>query len=289
MDDAPDVRIEHVACCLCGSTKHKTIYIVDLNSVRLSAMWHGSTRIPINQPMHIVKCTGCGLVFVNPRIAFDERLTPYDHNAEASYFEHTRAKRRVVASNLAAQIRSIVPSGRWLDIGCGDGVLMEAAHEHGYEVYGTEISESLISQLRLKFGPNRILSYDLSLLRHSHFDIITMVSVLEHVHAPFDMLRDVRRALKPSGILAVQVPNIESLTARIQGRSWDQIEPLGHLYYFSKRTLSALLSKAGFRVIGRFAFTSKVDLSTGPRPIKRLLAAVGSHLGPSLALLAVPQ
>jgi len=289
LEDAPQVRLEYITCCLCGSTEHETVYVIDLNSVRLSAMWHERTRIPINQPMHIVKCVSCGLVFVNPRVAFDERLTPYDRNTETIYFERTRSARRIAALNLLDCIHSIVTSGKWLDIGCGDGTLMEEARDRSYEVYGTEVSKSLIEQLRLKFGPNRILSHDLSLLPSAHFDVITMISVLEHVHAPLDMLADARRALKPSGILAVEVPNIESLKARMRGQSWDQIEPLGHLYYFSNQTLCALLSKAGFKVIGRFAFTGKVDLSSGLRPIKRLVAAAYARLSSCLALLAVPQ
>ena len=93
------------------------------------------------------------------------------------------------------------------------------------------------------------------------FDCITMIGVLEHVFDVYDFVRECRRVLKPQGVLVIEVPNLAYFKHRIRlalgylpvtssphgwadGYGWDG----GHLHYFTKDTVTGLLTDEGFKV-----------------------------------------
>jgi hypothetical protein len=65
---------------------------------------------------------------------------------------------------------------------------------------------------------------------------------------PFAALRECHRIMKPSAILVVNTPNIGSIWARLFGQNWWFLLS-HHLYYFTPRSMDAMLRKCGFRVI----------------------------------------
>src|SRR5581483_2936341 len=56
------------------------------------------------------------------------------------------------------------------------------------------------------------------------------------------------RLLRPGGLVGITTMNVESLVARLLGPRWPWLMQM-HLYYFSVRTLSALMERCGFRVV----------------------------------------
>lgn len=79
----------------------------------------------------------------------------------------------------------------------------------------------------------------------NYFDVIILADVLEHFFDPRGELESLRRILKPGGILYISTPDIDSFTSRVFKAKWWGIQK-GHLYYYSKRTLSNLLDVCGF-------------------------------------------
>ena len=59
------------------------------------------------------------------------------------------------------------------------------------------------------------------------------------------MLRDLRRALIPSGVVMVIAPTVDSRTARLFRSAWWEFNA-GNLHYFSADTLQSLLIKTGY-------------------------------------------
>ena len=76
------------------------------------------------------------------------------------------------------------------------------------------------------------------------------MDVLEHTGDPQAVLRECNRILKPGGILAINVPDNNSWLHKIMGRRWFFYLSV-HLYYFSRKTLRALLNKTGFSLLSR--------------------------------------
>jgi hypothetical protein len=96
---------------------------------------------------------------------------------------------------------------------------------------------------------------------------------LEHTQDPRAQLTRIHALLKPGGVLALAVPNIRSLGARLAGRSWPWIAPPAHLWYFSSTTLARLLSQCGFEIL-----EIRTLRGDGNNLYQHLLIAFGSRI-----------
>ncbi len=210
-------------------------------------------------PHRVLRCCRCGLVYVDPpprRDALHRRYGP------AYYTEwvttQKRARERLWAERLQI-VESLVPSGRLLDVGCGEGSFLVQAQRRGWEVAGTEISawaaEHAGRRLRQPVfcGELQDAGYP-----SRHFDVVTLWHVLEHVAAPFPILGEIRRILKPTGRLVVAVPNVDDrvmqvayrLVKRRRPRLFSLRDREWHLFHFSVSSLTRLLVLSGFAVVG---------------------------------------
>ncbi|MBC8076308.1 MAG: class I SAM-dependent methyltransferase, partial [Chloroflexales bacterium] len=123
----------------------------------------------------------------------------------------------------------------------------------------------------------------LDALPPAHYDALSLINVLEHVHQPAAMLQTAARLLRPGGVLLVHVPNFGGLPARLRGARWHQIEPLSHLYYFTYRTLAAMLRQQGLEPIARFSLV----VAGGARGLaQRLLDRAGVYFDSGLGVVA---
>jgi len=137
--------------------------------------------------------------------------------------------------------------GKLVDFGCGDGKFLEKAARH-FEVLGVEISPRLAQMAEARVPGVRILRTPVTeaALLEAVFDVVTQFSVLEHEWHPLDVLRAAHRALKPGGLTVIKVPNHASWNRHIMRQDWCGYRLPDHCNYFTPRTLSAMLRKAGF-------------------------------------------
>ncbi len=198
-----------------------------------------SALVPVLQKetYSIVKCTGCGLVFVNPRIKDVEGV--YKENAvHTQYYEHTtRCDEQEFAQRLRF-IRRYCPSGRLLDIGCATGTFLKLAK--GWDAHGIDVNAHSISVCK-KAGLNVKLGFLKKNTYPKHFfDVIHMSDVIEHMENPLETLKLCATFLKPGGYIMITTPNFASSWARKF-----QIKPTDHLYYFTAATFRQTVREAG--------------------------------------------
>lgn len=139
--------------------------------------------------------------------------------------------------------------GRILDIGCASGFFLQHAKEANWDIAGIEPSEVLYTKAREVLGPTaeiQCTTLQLSHLPLLSFDVVTLWDVLEHVPNPVDFLRLAGSFLKAGGYLFANVPNLDSIQARILGRKWPLLLP-EHLNYFKSNSLQMCGKKAGLR------------------------------------------
>jgi ubiquinone/menaquinone biosynthesis C-methylase UbiE len=141
------------------------------------------------------------------------------------------------------------PSGRpLLDVGCHTGVFVEIAARHGWDAWGVEPSRWAVDLAQgrgLRVVQGTLETADLP---EATFDVVTMWDVIEHLIDPSSALERVHRLLKPSGLAVLHTIDIESLFARLMGARWPWLMEM-HVFYFSRRTLRAMLEKCGFQVL----------------------------------------
>ncbi|HSR69753.1 MAG TPA: class I SAM-dependent methyltransferase [Acidobacteriota bacterium] len=205
----------------------------------------------------IHRCSSCGLLFqkeeeVVERIG-DFYPSGYWWKPSGKVSALEKAYRDwVLANDQLAFLRSVAeePSKvRMLDIGCGNGTLVAAALEAGFDAYGLEQSQEA-RRLAEAQAPGRIFSQDEKALIEAgqSFDLVTLFHTLEHLPQPFSYLRNLKKLMRPPGKLIVQVPNTGSLQARLMGSRWYGLDCPRHLYNYNPYNLMHLLGRAGYRV-----------------------------------------
>ena len=105
------------------------------------------------------------------------------------------------------------PTGlRWLDVGCGAGILSESLAASGADVTALDASDKLIACAKEHAQDSGLnINYRLELIENHApgelYDAISCLELLEHVDDPASLLRECARLLKPGGKLFVSTLN----------------------------------------------------------------------------------
>jgi SAM-dependent methyltransferase len=162
--------------------------------------------------------------------------------------------------NLAAFAESLLEKpGTMLELGCGRGELLRGAANRGWTVRGIEMTEKFARIAREKYGLAVECARidEAETLREQH-DFVVLAAILEHLYDPAQVLRLVRNALKPRGVVFIDVPNECSLMTRagnaymrLQGKRWavnlSPTFPPFHVVGFCPASLRRLVQRAGLR------------------------------------------
>lgn len=239
------MRVQEVTHCICGGNNSE--FLFSTKDFRLESS---------NEFFKIMKCNECGLVYLKNRIEGEEL---YDEN----FYRHNNKLSDIVTKlahkNIIKVLKKIKQNGKILDIGCGTGILLDSLKKYGYDVYGIETSVDgyLLSRKHEDKIYNKFLKE--CKFPTGFFDIITLFHVLEHIPEPVNELLEIKRVLKPDGILIIEVPNIDSLGFRIFGKYWISLDSPRHMFHFNYSTLTAILIKNGFYILRKAGFSRFFD------------------------------
>lgn len=221
----------------------------------------------------IAECTSCHLAFTSPRPTAEALGGFYEDVYSGSNAERMRAMQTeggmlwILRARWALLSRFIEPSAeqRLLDIGCGYGAFLRLAGERSsLQLVGCDLDAG---SLEGSVAPERAVLHNSDVheaaLPDAHFDIVTLYHCLEHTMDPVRDLKEVRRILKPDGVLLVEVPNFAGLWRRVFGRFWFPLLIPQHLVHFSPETLRAALLQSGFqRIVFQRGFWAPIELVT---------------------------
>jgi SAM-dependent methyltransferase len=120
-----------------------------------------------------------------------------------------------------------------LDISCGEGRLVELAHDQGLCAFGMDFSENAvrIGAANCPDAKWSICDGEYLPLPEASFDYITHIGSLEHYADPEAGMAEIARVLKPSGVACVLLPNTFGLLGNIKhvwktGDVFDDGQPL---------------------------------------------------------------
>jgi 2-polyprenyl-3-methyl-5-hydroxy-6-metoxy-1,4-benzoquinol methylase len=130
-----------------------------------------------------------------------------------------------------------------LDAGCGQGLLVKKFRERGHNIIGLD---AFYENEFVKKG--NILN---SNFLDNTFDLILCLDVIEHsqLNQQEDLIKELKRILKPKGHLIFSIPNMAHLSSRIS-----------------------------FLFTGKLLRTAKPSYHPGDRPIKEYLTMINKHL-----------
>ena len=131
------------------------------------------------------------------------------------------------------------------EVGCSTGVFMEILSTYSSNVSGVEVGESQLAEVRRRGFEckNTIKDYSVD----DPFDLILMYAVVEHMRDPVTELKQAYDRLSAGGAIVIDVPNWDSFYRKVARRKWLWLIPPIHIQYFNRRSISQLLSNAGFK------------------------------------------
>lgn len=218
------------------------------------------SRFGIPQIYAVATCTSCGL----------EQLTPLPTQGELKWLyeiyynfggerntAYTSLRHRFLFSALYRywmaidgdiSFHGVTGSGRLLDIGCNEGRGLQFYRRNGWQADGLELNETAASVARnMGFTVHATIIEDFA--PPLPYDVVVLSNVLEHSLNPGEMLRHVKRLLKPSGQVWISCPNSMSIFRSIFGRLWINWHVPFHITHFSPDTLQGVLRSAGFSAL----------------------------------------
>jgi SAM-dependent methyltransferase len=240
----------------------------------------------------LARCGACqfvtwpGAPVDEPEKLYDERyFTAVDY---PGYIANESALRRSMKRHLEQMSPYLSARGSVLEIGCAYGLFVDEARAHFDRVVGIDVAEAAVDHARKHFKVN-VLSDDFLNVpfEDGSFDAICLWDTIEHLERPDLFLEKASRLLQPDGRLFLTTGDISSLNARVRGSKWRQIHPPSHLHYFSRDSVTRLLGRLGFRVMG-------IETARYYHTLHNILASIGLRGGVTgrcsrLALAAIGE
>jgi len=144
--------------------------------------------------------------------------------------------------------RFLLPGSRLLEIGCGQGLLLEALKKDGYKVAGIEPSVSGSKKAAEK-GLDVINDYFPSnRIEGQKFDLVILSQVLEHINNLHFFLNHLAAALTKNGKILFVQTNWKGLMPRYFKSRWYAWVPDQHYWHFTPKGLAIILERKGFQV-----------------------------------------
>jgi SAM-dependent methyltransferase len=225
----------------------------------------GSTHtvLFIKRGYPIVRCDSCSLVFANPQVDESVVLDEYREGGSNDLWVDVLTSPRQLEmdrekfGDILDELEPYRGDGTILDVGTSIGLFLRLAHDRGWTGPGTEFGKRALAyardELDLDVVETPIEELD------GEYDVVTVLSVLEHVNRPREFLGHVRRLLKPGGATYLIVPNVDSLACRVLHEDAATFDGRNHLLYFSPRTLRDLLEREGFEVLSTRTRVASLD------------------------------
>lgn len=190
----------------------------------------------------VCKCKKCGFGFTkNLNANFGNYHRDDTYIKEEKLFENIFLKR-------INKIQKFIKKGFALEVGCSTGLMLSLLEKRGWKVKGVEISEKGAMIAREK-GINVLVKPFEEIKFREKFDLIVFNHTLEHLKDPFMSLYKSKKILKKNGFIYIDLPNFDSLTAKIFKRRWPFLLPKEHLWHFTEKSLRHLFQNLGFKIV----------------------------------------
>ncbi|MFN8638977.1 MAG: methyltransferase domain-containing protein [Dehalococcoidia bacterium] len=193
-----------------------------------------------------------------------------------AHFEEWYWWHRARASIVTDVLRRYAPAGNndILDVGCGAGNTSLALREFG-TVFGVDASCEAAAVAHRRGLASASMDATQLALRDDGFDVAVALDVLEHLDDDLAAARELRRVLRPRGLLLVSVPAYQWL--------WSSHDvALHHRRRYTRRQLSGVLERAGFALeLASYAMSLALLPAAAVRLLERLRpagVAEGEHV-----------
>lgn len=223
----------------------------------------------VRKSADIVKCDGCGLVFLRTRPKVED-LEKFYQTYASNPGSHMRLPLTIEEAKQSGLRRQYFLNeimeftgprrGRILDVGSGWGAFLHAAKDQGFEPTGVEICRQMADYASSTLG---IKTYSQQLetcpFEPNQFRVVSMLHVFEHLPNQRNALNFIHRILEPEGFFCGIVPNFGSYASKAMGDEWPWLDSNWHYSHMDPETLPSFLHSGGFNVLRIYTKTGDFD------------------------------
>lgn len=208
----------------------------------------------------LAQCGSCGHVMQNPKLDAQELSAAYsvaeDYAAYRPAWKQSgwplwKILRIWTMSRRLSWLKRYGKGKELLDVGCGAGDFMAAAHRAGWNVHAVDYNSSMVDLVGGELGFDvRLGELKVGIWDEGYFDAVTFWNVLEHVQDPLHELSLAAHYLRKGGSVLLQFPSRQgALHGQWYGQYWAPLDLPRHLHFYDERTLATLCEKAGFKLV----------------------------------------
>ncbi len=213
-------------------------------------------------------CSSCKTLFLNPMPKAKEMDFYYQSKFTYDVGRVEERRTKIKAGKILDTLRLIRPwAHTLLDIGSGFGFFLSEAQKQEYDVTGVEPSKALYAYSKRYLKAHMINTDFQSFLEinKNHYDIITLIHVIEHLPDPRQTLEQIFGLLKPGGLLYIETPNLDSHLYETEQGQYTFLTPPDHLWIFSQYSIRELLKNM------KGVSIAKISTSTHPEHFMGIL------------------
>lgn len=240
-------------CLLCGAVDFKV-------------EWKNLTSSYDRLNQHsILRCLECGLHQTSPVPTSGQLERIYSEEYAYWLHEITGFEKRFRAQRLLREFGIPNIGEIALEIGCGEGILLQELRKLGVKVFGCDLDKrsAILANFKLKQESVQHASADTFIDGFTaKADFIYLSHSLEHFLDPVKFLESLRTVCHRETRLIIVVPNIDNVKVWLFPRSWGYWQVPVHITHFSKVTLTKVLLKSGWKT-ERFAYSNSDFLTLG--------------------------
>jgi SAM-dependent methyltransferase len=210
------------------------------------------------ESFELYRCLSCGQVMQNPlptpeqlSKAYSAEYAPYRPGWKETGWPLWKVLRELTTRRRMKRLRRYGKGSKLLEVGCGAGDFLHAAHRAGWDVSAVEYSAPLADALRLELGFDvRTGELTPELWQPGSFDVVALFSVIEHLRNPQEALVTASSYLRPGGAVFIQIPTLRGVELGVEfGQYWALLDLPRHLSFFGREGLSDLCDQAGMQLI----------------------------------------
>ncbi len=269
----PD-ELEEVSCDLCNSREATPVF------VRADGL-------------RMVECATCGLTFLSPRPlrSLIARLYEEDYfvkpgqGARVGWNDYFSPANVALLQKLGRERLDLVFGTdslvglSVLEVGCAGGDVCRMMADRGASTVGLDVSADVIRRARVRFPHLTFHDGEVATFQQDSFDAIIAFEVVEHTPSPVAFMQELRRRVRPDGVIALSTPNLEC-GRRVGIERWTgSTTSFEHLYFFDPSSFEKCAAKAGLRVEAWYTGLGTGEVPRTESGAHRTMRAIAQRMG----------
>jgi len=205
----------------------------------------------------LYQCKHCELVFFYPypsQKQLDDFYTNSSYHQKRGYSGQNQAgelRKLMYGLDIADLEKHIPGGGKFLDVGCAEGLFLSHLKSAKWECYGMDVSETALEEAKRQTRGIHYFNAGIETIPTDDcfFDVIHMRGVFEHLLHPDGVIKALKKKLKIGGLLVLSnTPNIKSICAILYRGRFKLVLPNEHVNYFSLKTIKVLSKNNNFSI-----------------------------------------